>query len=493
MAKKNKNQKPNTLLFDVCGKKTGNFYFRKFGGCYLITNDFGNHLFMSDGDFRKYVKGDIKEDHPLHWRLLESGFVRDSMDFERLVEQYRVKNIFLNQGPSLHIIVVTLRCDHRCVYCHASAKNETDVQFDMDKKTAKKVVDIIFESPSQNIAIEFQGGEPLLNWEMVKFITEYSKKKAWQKKKNLELRLVSNLSPMTDAILKYCYDHEIGISTSLDGPKILHDKNRKIAGGQSHRVTAYWLKKVNALYKKGKDGASMYLPGAILTVSRETLKYPTEIVDEYIRQGMNGIFIRPLNPYGLAKNQWRALGYTAEEYLRFYKKAVDYMILLNQKGKQIKETNASFMLVKILLGEDANYLELRSPCGAGIGQLAYNYNGDVYTCDEGRMLSMMNDETFKIGNVNENKYADFIENDITKSMCIASCLESQPLCSDCAYKPYCGICPIYNYSAQGNIFGNMPANDRCKINMGIFDYLFNKLKNDKIKMMLYNWTIKDSL
>ncbi len=147
-------------------------------------------------------------------------------------------------------------------------------------------------------------------------------------------------------------------------------------------------------------------------------------------------------------------------------------------------------LKKILTDEDPFHTEYRSPCGAVISQVVYNYNGDIYTCDEGRMLGMMGDESFKLGNIFENSYNDIIESPITKTMCLASCLEGLSGCSDCAYKPYCGVCPIYNYFWHKNLFGQMSNNDRCKINKGILDFIFENLKNKKIEKIFRNWTEK---
>jgi len=70
---------------------------------------------------------------------------------------------------------------------------------------------------------------------------------------------------------------------------------------------------------------------------------------------------------------------------------------------------------------------------------------------------------------------------------LASCLDGLP-CQYCVYKPYCGTCPILNYSESGNIFPQLPNNSRCQINQGVFDYLFQKLKkNDKIRKVLKEW------
>jgi len=485
--KKNK----NNSLKKIAKNKVSDFRYKKIGRKYLLTNLYGAYIFLTEKEFNIFLEGALSEKDTIYWELQRLGFIKDNIDFENIIEKCRVKNKSLNQGPSLHIMVVTLRCNHNCVYCHASAQNANKSEYDMSKNTAKKSIDLIFDGPSKNIAIEFQGGEPMLNWEIIQYTVEYSKKKAKKNDINLELRLISNLSLMTDEKLKYCYDNEIGISTSLDGPEFLHNKNRTLTRGNSHKKTVEWFKKATKLYKVSRDEVENFLPGAILTVSKESLKYPKEIVDEYISHGINTIFIRHLNPYGFAENAKEKIYYTADDYIKFYLKALDYIIELNKKGIEMKEMMASFMLMKILLNEDPNYLELRSPCGAGIGQIAYNYNGDVYTCDEGRLLSEMGDDSFKIGNVFENKYEDLVDNDVVKSVCSASCLDAIPHCSDCVFNPYCGVCPIYNYSVQGNLFGQMPSNDRCKINMAIFEHLFKRMEDEEVKAIFYNWVISD--
>ena len=164
---------------------------------------------------------------------------------------------------------------------------------------------------------------------------------------------------------------------------------------------------------------------------------------------------------------------------------MDYIIELNLKGRNFHERFATIFLTKILTERDPDYLDIRSPCGAGIGQLAYNFNGDVYTCDEGRMLSRWQDESFRLGNVSDNSYEDIINNQIVKTMCISSCLDSLPECSECVYKPYCGVCPLYNYTVNGNIFNK--AIFLCRINKGILDYLFKKLQNEKDRDIFYRW------
>jgi uncharacterized protein len=185
--------------------------------------------------------------------------------------------------------------------------------------------------------------------------------------------------------------------------------------------------------------------------------------------------VRPLNPFGFAQRTWSHIGYATDEFLRFHRDVLDDVVRRNREGTQILERLAAIFLAKILTGTDPNYLDIRSPCGAGIGQIAYNHDGQVFCCDEGRMLHQMGDSLFRIGDVARDRYVDLVESDVVRSVCVASCLEAQPVCCDCAYLPWCGACPVFNYATQGNIFGRAADNERCRLHMGVLDDLFGRL------------------
>ncbi|OGL42831.1 MAG: His-Xaa-Ser system radical SAM maturase HxsB [Candidatus Schekmanbacteria bacterium GWA2_38_11] len=465
-------------------EKVAYFRERKAGNKMLITNDAGGYALLNSAAYKKFLAGSLAANSAEHKSLQKQGFIRDALDFQALIKKYGQKNYFLKQGPSLHIIVVTLRCNHKCLYCHASAGPENNEGLDMAIDTAKMTVDTIFRTTAQNITIEFQGGEPLLNWGVIKFIIEYSKEKEKIDNKNLQISLVSNFSLMDDKKLNFLVKNKVSLCTSLDGPEEIHNKNRFYSAGNSHKNVITWLKKSDDLYKKKYD---ICRPGALTTITKYSLPHSKAIIDQYVSLGLPKIYLRPLNPFGVAKKTWEQIGYSIDDFIKFYKKSLNYIISLNLKGKPIQEALAVTFLTKILTDRDPNHMDYRSPCGAGIGQIAYNYNGDVYTCDEGRMFGRIGDDIFKMGNVKENSYQELMNSEVVKSMCIASCLEAIPGCSDCAHKPYCGVCPVYNYSEQGSIFGQMSTNGRCKINMAVFDYLFEKMQNKKIEEIFQKW------
>src|SRR3989339_673073 len=148
----------------------GFFRFKRFKGKYLLTNDVGQWLVLKEKEFKDFLAGNLDKTTEPYLSLKEKNFLKKDLDVSDLMNRYREKNAFLFGGPSLHIVVFTLRCNHRCVYCHASAKTMEDKGYDMNQETAQKVVDKIFETTSPFVAIEFQGGEPLVNWPVVKYI-----------------------------------------------------------------------------------------------------------------------------------------------------------------------------------------------------------------------------------------------------------------------------------------------------------------------------------
>ncbi len=179
------------------------------------------------------------------------------------------------------MVVPTLRCNSNCIYCQVSRKDMYDKNFDMDKSTAKNIVDKIFKSPSPMIKIEFQGGEPLAHFEMVKFIVELSEIKNLIHKKNLEFVICTNLSLITSEHLNFFEKHKVNISTSLDGPQHLHNTNRPLQKtGDSYKI---FVEKLRICQDRlGKENIS-----ALMTTTSFTINHFKDIIDEYLNLGFN--------------------------------------------------------------------------------------------------------------------------------------------------------------------------------------------------------------
>jgi radical SAM protein with 4Fe4S-binding SPASM domain len=160
----------------------------------------------------------------------------------------------------------------------------------------------------------------------------------------------------------------------------------------------------------------------------------------------------------------------------FYADAIDHIVAFNRLGHDFVERTAALIMAKVLGGHEPNFLDLRSPCGAGIGQVAYGHDGGLYTCDEGRMVGRAGDDCFRLGHVAETPYRDAIAGPVVRATVLASVLEGQPHCSTCAYKPWCGVCPVHNYCEQGSLHGRMAESSWCRLRMGVFDLLLGRLR-----------------
>ncbi|MBW2977578.1 His-Xaa-Ser system radical SAM maturase HxsB [Candidatus Woesearchaeota archaeon] len=442
-----------------------NYRDKKIRNKYLITTDHGSWIFLTENEYEQLKSGKFSK--KLFVKLEKTGIIITDKNLNQVISDYRKRNSSLLYGTSLHIVVPTLRCNMNCIYCHASSVAKNKKEYDMDKKTAKKVVDFIFQSTNNSVTIEFQGGEPLLNWDVVKYITNYALEKNEKEKKNLQLTIVTNLIEMDEKKLQFLMKKGVTICTSLDGPKEVHDYNRRYVSRSSYDFAVKWIKKINKEYKKrGKDRKI----SALVTLTKKSLKYPKEIVDEYVNLGLETIHLRFLNGLGVAQKSWKNISYSVKDYLRFWEKAVDYIERLRKKGVKIEERMVKIIEQKIKGKRDPGYLDLRSPCGAAIGQLVYNYNGKIYSCDEARMLK---EDLFMLGDVKKDNYKNILTSDKTCSVINASINENF-ICNNCVYKPYCGVCPVCNYAEQGNIIADIGKTARCQIFMNQFEWVFKK-------------------
>jgi His-Xaa-Ser system radical SAM maturase HxsB len=447
----------------------------------LTKDEFGSFIAWNLNSWEKYEQ------------LLKDSFIKDEDFVKNQTIAYARKNKFLAYGPNLHIIVTTLRCNHKCRYCHAAVAPMSAKNFDMTQDTAKKVVDTIFHTSSHNLTIEFQWWESLVNWDIVKYIVEYAETRAIHLWKGLRFALVTNLSLMSDEKLDYLLKHNVHISTSLDWNEEIHNYNRTFEWWNSFVEVTNWIKKINKKYEENKIVDWEWKPlkvWALLTVTKKTLNKYKEVIDTYVGLWLNWIFLRPLNPYWFAAADLKELGYKWEEFVDFYKKSMDYIIELNKKWTKLHEMSSLIYLTKMLTDIDPNYLDGRNPCGAGIWQVAYNYDWKIYTCDEWRMLARMWDDNFFLTDLKETwkeTYKEIIDNETTKIMVQASTIDWLPWYNENVYKPYVWVCPVNSYKVNGGLIPNFATDEKRKVDFAILDYLFNWLREEKTKKVFESW------
>lgn len=448
--------------------KNNYFNFKQWKDKMLLTNEQGRYILLGKRDFLNLVnkRYDLLSKEILQ-TLKDRFFIYDideDVFIEKVANAYRDNKQYLFSATSLHIFVMTNACNMCCVYCQAQDSAQ-EKKGKMQEMTAKAAVDIALQSPNEYLTFEFQGGEPLLNFETIKYIVEYSEQN--KNHKQIQYSLVTNTLLLNEEMMQFFKKYDVSISTSLDGCKEVHNSNRpKIDGDGTYDYVSRNIK-----WLQSND----IQVGAIETTTKISLKNAEKIIETYHNLGLNHLFIRPLTPLGYAKEHWAEIGYEPEEFLKFYKQCILILLEHNRNGIRMSEGHARIFLKKILTGYSENYMELRSPCGAGIGQMAYYYDGNIYTCDEGRMVAEMGDQMFCLGNVNYSTYDDLMENRVCKVTCQASVLESLPGCCDCVYHPYCGVCPVISYASDNSIYTRESNVYRCKIYKGILDILFEIL------------------
>ena len=211
---------------------------------------------------------------------------------------------------------------------------------------------------------------------------------------------------------------------------------------------------------------------ALMTTTRASLPYYKEIIDEYVRFGFENIFIRPLYKLSFADENWDRVGYSAEEYFRFWKNSLNYI----WDKKEISEPFSQMLLKKILSENKPMYVDLMSPCGAGIKVVAYDFNGDIYSCDKALITG---EDIFKLGNTRENTYKYTFQNKSKMAPIIESSINDLWYCKKCAFQPFCGVCPVLNYNLTGKLEPGETPDDRCKILFMQFSYLLKKVLGDQ--------------
>ncbi len=372
---------------------------------------------------------------PLFNRLLDRGLIVDTNNLQKVITDYRRLNSHLFNDTGLHIAVVTKKCNLRCTYCHAEGGGSTD---EMSIETAGRVLQYLFDVRNNSVTLEFQGGEALLNWPVVKFLTENARKFNTLGK-NLTIVIVSNMMLMDDEKMKFLADHDVLICSSLDGPEDLHDKNRiNVAGRGSY---AEVMKKVERY--QGKYGKKVHM---LPTITRDSLDQPERIIDEYLRLGHGEIALRPVNKIGYACDCWDKIGYTAEEFNKFYDRAMTYIMKLNTSGTYISERIARLILTKALRKQDLGYVNMMNPVGFGRAVMTYGTDGGCYPTDEARMLG---DDIFRLGDINKESYSDMLNKENLLFLLSAGCSDLWNYRS--VYSPWFSVDPVVNYAMEKNI------------------------------------------
>jgi len=446
----------------------------------------GEVAFLSNEDLKRFraepaalspeTVRDLKSRH-----MLKSA--GDTPGADRLfASRLAAKRSTASAGPELHIIVPTLQCAHSCQYCQVSRALDAK-GYSLTHAQVLAACDQIMRSGAKVLTVEFQGGDPLNRFDLVELAIEALAHHPERKGRPIRFVVASTLHQLTEDMCRYFAQYDVKLSTSVDGPNWLHNRNRPVPTRDSYERTVSGIKLAKALL--GAESVS-----ALMTTTRLSLQHPEAIVDEYVALGLNEIFLRPLSHYGFAKRNLQMLGYTTEQFVEFYRSALKRVFWWNERGIPVREVYASIILNKLVSSFDAGYVDLQSPNASGKAVLVYNYDGYIYPSDEARMLAESGDKSFRMGRIDapmEELMASPAAERIRKS----GGVESDADCSACSFKHYCAPSPVDAAAGGAGVVATRDT-EHCRRTTALFDQMLHLLamaraSNPSLNSLLQRW------
>ncbi len=321
-------------------------------------------------------------------------------------------------------------CNLKCRYCFAEEGEYHGKRSLMSFEVGKKAIDFIIKNSGsrRNLEVDFFGGEPLMNFEVVKQIVTYGREQEKQFNKNIRFTITTNGVLLTDEVQNYINEHMHNVVLSIDGRKEVNDSNRKRAGGQGS-YDVILPKFINMAESRNQD--NYYVRG---TFTHDNLDFGEDVLhlaDLGFKQvSIEPVVADPSMDYAIKESDIVKL---CEEYERL---AVE-MLKREESGK---EFNFFHFMIDITGGPCI--AKRLTGCGAGTEYLAVTPEGDLYPCHQ--FVGM---PQFKMGDVdtgvtNKEEYEKFN----------ACNVYSKAECSECFAKYYCsGGCAANAYNAHGDI------------------------------------------
>jgi His-Xaa-Ser system radical SAM maturase HxsB len=458
---------------EIAADALGFFRWGRIAGRALITTDAGDWALLSESEFTDLLAGRVADGHPRFQELQRKGVLREGLDLDAFAARVAERSRHVRRGPHLHVVTLTQRGGGNVPAGEAGA-----LDADMSRETAEKIVDLALQGTSPSVAFELEGrgADPLVNIDGLRHLVEYARSRNRRDAgKTLRFTLLSNLTAMTDEAAEWLIANDVLLSTTLHGPASVHDEIRSWRGGSAHADVVRWIEYFNRRYAELGRDPRQWTVDALMTTTRRTLEAWREVVDEYVTRGMRTIHLSPLERASVAPEAWAQVGYTAEEYLAFYRRALDYILELNRRGVEIVEHLASIFATKILTTDDPGAVDIQSPCGAGTGQIAYAADGRVYPSDQAQSMAATGDALFELGHVRQLSVQEIARHPTVRAIAAASLLDAQPMCAECWNKPFCGFSPVRNFITQGDLFGQRPHCLECKEHMAVSRRIFELL------------------
>lgn len=323
-------------------------------------------------------------------------------------------------------------CNLNCEYCFASQGKYHGERALMPFEVGKRALDFLIKNSGtrHNLEVDFFGGEPLMNFDVVKKLVKYAREKEKEYNKNFRFTLTTNGLLIDDEVIDFANKEMSNVVLSLDGRKEVHDNLRKTISGQgSYDIIIPKFKKlVNA-----RGGKNYYIRGTFTHNNVDFLKDILHMADLGFKElSMEPVVCAPNEPYALTEED---LPVIKEQYEELAKE----MIKRDSEGNGF-----TFYHYMLDLTHGPCIYKRLAGCGSGTEYLAVTPWGDLYPCHQ-----FVGDEKFKLGNVFDGINNTKVRDEFKKTNAYA-----RHECKDCWAKLYCsGGCAANNYHATGSVLG----------------------------------------
>ncbi|MGF6376060.1 uncharacterized protein M2140_001130 [Clostridiales Family XIII bacterium PM5-7] len=323
-------------------------------------------------------------------------------------------------------------CNLNCTYCFASQGNFNGERGLMSLETGKRALDFLVENSGDrvNLEVDFFGGEPLMNWNVVKDIVRYGRELEQHHKKNFRFTLTTNGVAIDDDVIAFANKEMHNVVLSLDGRKEIHDKLRRTINDQGSydTIVPKFQKLVDA-----RDGKGYYMRGTFTHNNVDFTEDLFHMADMgFTELSMEPVVCAPEDPFALTEADLPVL-------------FDQYELLAKEMLKREKEGRGfTFYHYMIDLGHGPCIYKRISGCGSGTEYFAVTPWGDLYPCHQ-----FVGDESYKMGDIWNGVTKEEIRQDF--KMCNVYAREE---CKDCWARFYCsGGCAANAYHATGSIKG----------------------------------------
>ncbi len=348
--------------------------------------------------------------------------------YENMAHEFKYRNNVI-KALCLH---VAHTCNLNCSYCFASQGKYQGDRALMSFEVGKQALDFLIAHSGnrRNLEVDFFGGEPLMNWEVVKQLVAYARTQEPIYNKNFRFTLTTNGMLINDDVIEFANREMHNVVLSLDGRKDVHDHFRKDYAGQGSydRIVPKFQKLVAS-----RGGKGYYIRG---TFTHNNIDFTNDIFHMadlgFTELSMEPVVCAPDDPYALTEEDLPIL-------LEQYELLAKEMLRRKKEGKGF-----TFYHYMLDLSHGPCIYKRITGCGSGTEYMAVTPWGELFPCHQ-----FVGDSAYSLGNVWDGIIHPEVQEQFRK--CNAY---SRPECKDCWAKFYCsGGCAANAYHATGNILG----------------------------------------